>query len=100
MKKKNEQGLLQVACSYEKNVPMGNLYWVKGKRHWPWANNSNFQENIRYAAIFFYVNCQQLSCICQRHIYFILSCEIMENISVIKVVSIYSEMIWYHFAVD
>ena len=24
----------------------------------------------------------------------------MENISVIKVVSIYSEMIWYHFTVD
>ena len=32
--------------------------------------------------------------------YFILSCEIMENISAIKVVSIYSEMIWYHFTVD
>ena len=33
---------------------------------------------------------------------FILTCssEIMENISVIKVVSIYSEMIWYHFTVD
>ena len=33
-------------------------------------------------------------------IYFILSREIMENISAIKVVSIYSEMIWYHFTVD
>ena len=32
--------------------------------------------------------------------YFILSSEIMENISAIKVVSIYSEMIWYHFNVD
>ena len=32
--------------------------------------------------------------------YFILSSEIMENISAIKVVSIYSEMIWYHFTVD
>ena len=32
-------------------------------------------------------------------IYFILSGEIMENISVIKVVSIYSEMKWYHFTV-
>ena len=31
---------------------------------------------------------------------FILSSEIMENISAIKVVSIYSEMIWYHFTVD
>ena len=32
--------------------------------------------------------------------YFILSCEIIENISAIEVVSIYSEMIWYHFTVD
>ena len=32
--------------------------------------------------------------------YFILSSEIMENISAIKIVSIYSEMIWYHFTVD
>ena len=32
--------------------------------------------------------------------YFILSSEIMDNISEIKVVSIYSEMIWYHFTVD
>ena len=32
--------------------------------------------------------------------YFILGSEIMENISAIKVVSIYSEMIWYHFTVD
>ena len=32
--------------------------------------------------------------------YFILSSEIIENISAIKVVSIYSEMIWYHFTVD
>ena len=32
--------------------------------------------------------------------YFILSSEIMENISAIIVVSIYSEMIWYHFTVD
>ena len=32
--------------------------------------------------------------------YFILSSEIMENISEIKVVSIYSEMLWYHFTVD
>ena len=32
--------------------------------------------------------------------YFILSNEIMENISAIKVVSMYSEMIWYHFTVD
>ena len=32
--------------------------------------------------------------------YFIPSSEIMGNISVIKVVSIYSEMIWYHFTVD
>ena len=32
--------------------------------------------------------------------YFILSNEIMENISAIKVVSIYSEMRWYHFTVD
>ena len=31
---------------------------------------------------------------------FILSSEIMENISAIKVVSIYSEMIWYHLTVD
>ena len=29
-------------------------------------------------------------------LYFILSSEVMENISAIKVVSIYSEMIWYH----
>ena len=34
------------------------------------------------------------------HLYFIFSSEIKENISVIKVVSIYSEMIWYHFTVD
>ena len=34
------------------------------------------------------------------NIYFILSSEIMENISAIKVVSIYSEMICYHFTVD
>ena len=34
-----------------------------------------------------------------RAFYFILSGEIMENISVINVVSIYSEMIWYHFTV-
>ena len=33
-------------------------------------------------------------------IYFILSSEIMENISEIKVVSIYSDMIWYHFTVN
>ena len=33
-------------------------------------------------------------------IYFILSSEIMEKISAIKVVSIYSEMIWYNFTVD
>ena len=33
-------------------------------------------------------------------IYFILSSELTENISAIKVVSIYSEMIWYHFTVD
>ena len=32
--------------------------------------------------------------------YFILSSEIMENISAIKVVSVYSEIIWYHFTVD
>ena len=31
--------------------------------------------------------------------YFILSSEIMENISVIKLVSTHSEMIWYHFTV-
>ena len=36
----------------------------------------------------------------QTYFYFIFSSEIMENISVIKVVSIYSEMIWYHFTVD
>ena len=35
-----------------------------------------------------------------KRFYFILSSEIMENISAIKVVSIYSEMIWYHFTVD
>ena len=35
----------------------------------------------------------------QRY-YFILSSESMENIIAIKVVSIYSEMIWYHFTVD
>ena len=34
------------------------------------------------------------------YLYFILSSEIMEIISAIKVVSIYSEMIWYHFTVD
>ena len=33
-------------------------------------------------------------------VYFSLSSEIMENISAIKVISIYSEMIWYHFTVD
>ena len=32
--------------------------------------------------------------------HFILSSEIMENISAIKVVSIHSEMIWYQFTVD
>ena len=32
--------------------------------------------------------------------YFILGSEIMENIGAIKVVTIYSEMIWYHFTVD
>ena len=32
-------------------------------------------------------------------LYFTLSSEIMENISAIKVVSTYSEMIWYHFTV-
>ena len=35
-----------------------------------------------------------------RYFYFILSSEIMENISAIKVVSIYNEMIWYDFTVD
>ena len=30
----------------------------------------------------------------------LLSSEIMENISAIKVESIYSEMIWYHFTAD
>ena len=39
-------------------------------------------------------------CVCTICIYFILSSEIMENISAIKVVSIYSEMIWYYFTVD
>ena len=34
------------------------------------------------------------------YFYFILSSEMMENISAIKVESIYSEMIWYHFIVD
>ena len=29
--------------------------------------------------------------------YFILSSEVMENICVTKVESVYSEMIWYHF---
>ena len=37
---------------------------------------------------------------CCTPLYFILSSEIMENISAIKVVSIYSEVIWYHFTVD
>ena len=34
-----------------------------------------------------------------RYIYFILSSEIVENMSLIKEVSIYSEIIWYHFTV-
>ena len=36
----------------------------------------------------------------EKTLYFIFSSEIMQNISAINVVSIYSEMIWYHFTVD
>ena len=42
---------------------------------------------------------KELKAECGIRYYLILSSEIMESISAIKVVSIYSEMIWYHFTV-
>ena len=65
-----------------------NLWLVLYSRYQAWKNGI---KNVKfYRKDLWKVVCKVID------IYFILSSEIMENISVIKEVSIYSVMIWYH----
>ena len=70
--------------------------------HWKLLpeENKRMEIDVLYVHLPQTKNCWGDKLVVRRIFYFILSGEIMENISVIKVVSIYSEMIWYHFTVD